>query len=80
MFFSLLPNQFLVGQTLAYDLSAYQTEPIRIRHFLAVVIAEGLFVNVTKQVKWLDGNIRSFETALQQTPEILTTVRMSASV
>jgi hypothetical protein len=80
MFFSLLPDQFLVGQTLAYDLSAYQTEPVRIRHLFPVVIAKRLFVKISKQVERLDRNIRSLETALQQTPEILTSVRVNLPV
>jgi len=47
---------------------------------LALVIAERLLIKIAEQMEGLDTDVGSFETALQQRPEILDSVCVNASV
>jgi len=46
----------------------------------AIVVAENLFIQVAEQMKWLDRNISSLQSALDQTPEVFHSVGVNLSV
>lgn len=45
----------------------------------AVVIAENLLVYVAEQMKWLDRNVRAFQSTLEQAPEIFESIGVNLS-
>ena len=57
-FVGLVPSQFFIRESLADDLRDCQVEPFRIGHNLTVFrlrfVAECLFVDVAKKVKWFN--------------------------
>src|SRR6185312_3589947 len=70
--------EFLISDSLSSDTGQSNVETLRVSDFLitdfAMVETEGLFVKVTKQMKWLNTNVGSFESTLQKTPEVLDAV------
>src|ERR1039457_614420 len=73
---AVLTSQVIVGQSLAGDLRYYRAESLRIIHILPVVVAKSLFIDIAKQVKWLDADIGSVQAALQEAPEVFDCVCM----
>jgi len=80
--FSLLASELLIGHSLSDDSLQKRPESVGIVHIDAVVVAKGLLVKVSKQVKRLNANVGSTKTALQEAPEILkpVDVNLPASV
>src|SRR5665213_176481 len=83
-FFRLLPDQLGVGQPLAHDLLYQLIESIRILpnfsvRILAVVVAKSLFIQITEQVVRFDAHVGTIQAALQETPEVLHTVRVDVA-
>lgn len=63
----------LVGQALAGDLRECQFEAFVIVHVIPVVVAEGLLIEVSKQVEGLDTNVGAVQAAFQERPEFFQT-------
>ena len=76
-----LASQFLVGDSTICYMTHRHLKAVSIANevvFLgAIVIPENLFVEVAKQVKRFDIDIRTFQTALEKTPEILGALLLS---
>jgi hypothetical protein len=72
-------NQLLVGEALADNRAADALEPTRIVG-LAVVVAEGLLIEIAEQVERLNADVGSLDGSLEQAPEILQTVGVDATV
>ena len=72
------------GQALTEDFADGHIEAVRIIQRIVfgrtVVIAEYLFVKVTKQMEWFDTNVASGDAALQQTPEVFQPVGVNLPV
>ena len=69
-----MANQLLVHNPLTNDFANEKAEAVCIAQGQTIVESECLFVNITEQVKWLDTDIGTLNTAFQQAPEILTSV------
>ena len=69
----------LVREPLAGDLRKCQLQTVKIVHLLSVVISEGLFIKVAKQMKRLDACIGSANATLQETLEIFQPIRVEPS-
>src|SRR5580698_5478956 len=78
-FFTHLAGDFSKGQALSYDARGEFAKAVTVIHILPIVEPEGLLINVAKQVKRFDANVRSAEPALQETPEVLHPVRVDIS-
>jgi hypothetical protein len=69
-----LAGEFLVHEPLPYNLTHGQIKAVAVvqRVFLrgAIVVTEGLLINVAEQVERLDTHIRSVDPALEQAPKV----------
>jgi len=74
-----LAGQFLVSQSPSDDLRKRQGEASAVI-VLAFVVAERLFVQIAEQMERLNTYVGSFQSALQQRPEILNSVRVDIAV
>jgi hypothetical protein len=74
-----LARQFVIGETLARDLSGYFEKPVGVFTF-ALVESKNLPVKVAEQMERLDRNISAFEAALEKRPEVLNPVRVNLPV
>jgi hypothetical protein len=72
-------DQVLVGQTATDNSAEHFVKPFCVSQ-LPHIEPERLFVQIPEQVKRLNGDVRSLETALQQRPEVLATVRVNLPV
>src|SRR5205823_5758518 len=61
-----LARQRFVGNSTSDNLLHDRSEPLPVRE-AASVIAERLFIDIPKQMKWLHADIGSVQTALQET-------------
>lgn len=76
-----LAREIGVGKALAENVGQRSLEALRVSNFGAVIVAaivvpEYLFVNVTREMKRFNANIRSLEAAFKQRPEVLHAVHM----
>src|ERR1017187_4467328 len=71
-----LAGKLGIREALPGDLGNRQSEPLGIVHFLARVVPECLFVNISKQVIWLHADVSPMQPTLQQAPEVLHRVRV----
>ena len=71
-----LANQLVECEALTDDLADSQVETILVLESHAVIITEGLFVQIAEKVERLNRNIRAVNTTFQEAPEILKLVRM----
>src|SRR5208282_4458415 len=68
-------RQLFVGQSPACHLGQHAGKTITVIA-LALVVAERLFIQIAEQMEWLDADIRSLQSALQERPEIFNRIRM----
>ncbi len=69
------------GQSLPDDLADCEIKPVKVVQrcavfVLAVVVAKHLLIEITEQVEWFDADVRALQTALQETPEVLHSIRV----
>lgn len=74
-----LAGQFHVGQTLADDLTNADIKPLGISHF-TIIKSECLLVDIPKQVKRLDADVGTVQTALQEAPEVFHCIGVNVAV
>lgn len=79
-FFSHLAGEFFPGETLADNVPYQGVKPIRVGEgrvlILAKVVAEGLLIDIPKQMVWLDGYVGPVDSSLKQDPKILAIIRV----
>ena len=68
------------GDAFSEDLRDDLRETARIVYIVAVVVTEGLLIKVTEQMKRLNRNVGSADTALQETPEVLNAVCVDSAL
>src|SRR5579862_134657 len=76
----LLPDQLVVGYASSDDLGKNEFEAVEIVCVSAIIEAECLFVNIGLQVRGIDADVGSLQSALEQAPEILHAVGMYAAL
>src|SRR5436190_7170406 len=74
-----LTRQFGIGETLMSNLAHSKTETLSIVLVFAIVKTKHLLINVTREMKRLNCNIRSFKSTLQETPEVFESVRVHSA-
>ena len=75
-----LSGQARVSEPLPDDLRYDKTEAARVVKLFPIVIAEGLLVQVAKQMERLDADIGAVQPALQEAPEVLHAVSVDIAV
>ena len=73
-----LPGEPIPSQATASNLTANNGEAFRIRQ-LPTVVAEGLFIQITEQMKRLNADIGSVKLTLHQAPEVFHRVRVDVA-
>lgn len=74
LFLARFASDLSKGQSLTNDSRSEFAEAVTVIHILPIVKPECLLIDVAEQVEWLDANVRSAKTALQQTPEVFHSV------
>lgn len=78
--FRQLPSEAIPDQALADDLRHRKAETVVVIHFLSIVVAVRLLVQITEQVKRFNRNIGATDAALHEAAEVLQAVCMDLSV
>jgi hypothetical protein len=76
----LLPGDLIPSEPSPKDSRSGYPEAIIVFHLIAMVVAKGLLIQITKQMKWLNAHIGSSDAPLQEAPEILKTVGVNQSI
>ena len=72
-----LTRKFGIGETLMGNLAHRKTKTLSIVLVFAIVKTEYLLIDVAREMKRFNCNIRSFKSTLQETPEVLQAIRMN---
>src|SRR5579863_8223550 len=75
-FFTHLAGDFGKGQAPSNDSRSEFAKAVTVIHILPIIEPKSLFIDVPKQMERFHANVRSTETALQETPEVLHAVGM----
>jgi hypothetical protein len=67
-------------QALAEYFGQRQIKAASIIKFVAIVVAEGLLIKVTKQMEWLNTDVGSAKPSLQERPEVFESVSVNLPV
>src|SRR5260370_25763249 len=75
-----LASQLLVSEATTRDMRHNTMKAFAIMRSLAIVVAEHLFVQIAEHVKRLNRNVRAFQPALEQAPEVFQSVGMDLAI
>src|SRR6266542_5022649 len=73
-------DQLRIRQAAPDDVTDHFAEPIRVVHLAPIVESERLFIEVSKQMKRFNRDVRAAKRTLQQRPKVFAAVRVNLSV
>src|SRR5712672_36510 len=73
-------SQYFVSEAASGDMRHYTMKALSVIRIPSMVVAEYLFVQITKHVERFNRNVRAFQSALEQAPEIFQPVGVNLPV
>jgi hypothetical protein len=73
-------SQLLIREATASDMGHNMMKAFAVIRQSAIVVAEYLFVKITKHMEWFHGNVRAFQSALEKAPEVFQSVRVNLPI
>jgi hypothetical protein len=79
-YFVILAGYLVIREALSEDVARNTLEASAVMEQLAEVVSENLLIQIAEQMERLDTNVRSLESALEETPKVFQAVRVNLAI